>query len=423
MSTTTRPLVPGELKFPRGFLWGASTSAHQIEGNNHNDWSEWELENAERLAQAAPRKYAHWLPAWERIKSQATNPQNYISGKAAEHYTRYETDFDLIEELGLNTYRLSLEWSRIEPQKGEFDHEAIAHYREMIASLQKRGIQPFVTLWHWTLPTWVSDIGGWQNMETVKYFSRYVYKMVSELPEVSNWVTLNEAEIYTRQAYLEGDWPPQKRTYIHYWMINNNLMAAHKEAYKHVKMVNPEAQVGIVQNNTYFEPIRNRWFNRLLASFLSWWHNRFLLNTIQDHLDFIGVNYYFHNTVNLAKDFKPHCDRSDMGWDLCTYGIYYVLKELQRYGKPVYVTENGLADAGDVYRAGFIKETLNYVHQAIAEGVDVRGYFHWSLLDNFEWDKGFWPRFGLVAVDYATQERTIRPSAKIYAKIAKSNSL
>jgi len=213
--------------------------------------------------------------------------------------------------------------------------------------------------------------------------------------------------VWSSHAYLKGAWPPQRRNFYTHHRVFINLVDGHKGAYEAIHQSNPNALVGIAKNNIRF---------RGIAAFAKrWWWNQRFLDAICDWQDLIGVNYYF----GLCRAER----QSDMGWDLCPEGIYHVLKDLTHYKKPIYITENGVADARDIHREKFIKEHLRWVLKAIEEGVDVRGYLYWSLLDNFEWDKGFWPRFGLVSVDYKTLKRVVRPSAWAYAKIAKTNTL
>ena len=386
------------LKFPEGFLWGAATSAHQVEGGNFNDWSEWEKKSAQA--------------------------ENYISGRACDHYNLYEQDFDIAKSLGHNAHRFSIEWSRVEPEQGKFNEAELGHYCRVISALRERGLEPFVTLWHFTLPLWAAEQGGWQNKKTAEDFCRYVEKVVGAFkPEVKFWIILNEPDVYPAESYLKGAWPPQKKNIFAYLKVIKNLSKAHKTAYEIIKKIEPEAQVGIAKNNIYFEPYKNKLINLCLKKLADWWCNFYFLNRIKNFQDFIGLNYYFHNLINCGFSKNENKIVSDMGWELYPQGIYYILKDLQKYQKPIYITENGLADSQDQKRAWFIKETLRSVHQAIEEGVDVRGYFHWSLLDNFEWDKGFWPRFGLVEIDYKTLERKVRPSAWEYARICKNNEL
>ncbi len=411
------------LKFPDGFLWGASTSSHQVEGNNHNNWTVWEEANAQRLASQAEKRFSHWLPAWNEIKSQAQDPKNYISGLAANHYNLFEKDFDIMKELGMNAYRFSIEWSRIEPEMGKFNEEEIYHYKKMIKALKERNIEPFVTLWHWTFPTWASELGGWSNPKVIDYFCRYVQMVVGLLPEVKFWITLNETGIFASETYLLGHWPPQKKSRFKFYMILNNMATAHMRAYDDIHSVNPNVCVGMCENIIYYEPVNKRILNKIAAAISSWWSNKLILVRMAPKLDFIGVNYYFRNIVNLYKERTVSCVKSDIGWDACAYGIYDILKGLKMYNKPIYITENGIADAKDYLREGVIKDTLINIHKAIEDGVDVKGYLHWSLLDNFEWDKGFWPRFGLVEVDFKTQERKIRDSARKFAEVIAKNGL
>ncbi|MEK7149871.1 MAG: glycoside hydrolase family 1 protein [Patescibacteria group bacterium] len=409
------------IKFPSGFYWGAATSSHQIEGDNRNDWVDWEKKNAVRLAEEAKNKWQKWQ---QEKFPEMFKQENYVSGIACDHYNRFEEDFNIAKSLGHNTHRFSIEWSRIEPKEGVFDEKEIEHYRNVIKALKQRNIEPFITLWHFSLPSWFATRGGWQSKKSVFYFSRYAEKVVQEFGEnVKFWITLNEPEIYTGKSYLKGQWPPQKKNLFTYFLVFKNLIKAHRAAYKTIKKINPKAEIGIAKNNIYFEAYNNNFLNKILKFFADWRWNFYFLNKIKNHQDFIGVNYYRHFLVNFC--FLKQRDKrvSDMGWELYPEGIYYILKDLKKYNKPVYITENGLADADDKNREWFIKEILKNVYKAIKESVDVRGYFYWSLLDNFEWDKGFWPRFGLVEIDYKTMERKIRPSAWEYAKICKENKL
>ena len=411
------------LKFPKGFLWGAATSAHQVEGNNHNQWTEWELKNSKIKSQNA--KLKKWP---DFILEGYPNPlqeKNYISGRACGHYNRYEEDFDLAKAMNHNAHRFSIEWSRIEPEEGKFNWEEIEHYRKVIRALRARGIEPFVTLWHWTMPVWFARKGGFEKNGNIKYFVRFCEYVTKEFKDdVTFWITLNEPEIYTTSSYLKGVWPPQKKNLISYLLVIKNLIKVHRESYRIIKKIEPSAQIGIAKNNIYFEAYQNKINNWILKKFIDWWWNFYFLNRIKNCQDFIGLNHYFHNRIkNLKFGQNENKKVSDMGWELHPEAIYYVLKDLKKYNKPVYITENGLADTKDENREWFIKESLKNIHKSISEGVDVRGYFYWSLLDNFEWDKGFWPRFGLVEIDYKTLKRKPRPSSKIYGEIVKREEL
>lgn len=397
------------------FFFGAATSAHQVEGGNSNDWSEWETgadlrglhankRGIETRAQRAARiaKDKDWP---DYILKNYPNPlqlENYISGRASDHYNRFQEDFDVAKKLGHNAHRLSIEWSRVEPEEGKFNKKEIEHYREVVRTLCERDLEPFITLWHWTIPLWLRDKGGWAHKTSPFYFARYVQKIVSALPEVKFWVTLNEPNVYAGQGYWRGVWPPNIRSPFQYFIANRNLTEAHRKAYVAIKSINSRSEVGVAQNVIYFAKFPAR-----LKRYL--WNHRFF-RSIRRFQDFVGINYY-------VSDRDTEENSEFLNWPIDPEGIYFVLREVSRYRKPIYILENGIADAEDQKRAKFIQDHLRYVVKARNEGVDVRGYFYWSLLDNFEWDKGFWPHFGLVEVNYKTMERKIRSSAWEYKKI------
>ncbi len=410
-------------RFPENFLWGASTSAHQVEGNNRSDWTDWETANAERLASEAAQKFSY-LSNWSDIAGQAQSPANYRSGRACDHFQRYESDFELMQSLGMTAYRFSVEWSRIQPEPDRFDQTALKHYGQMLDSMRRHGLTPLLTLWHWTLPGWVRDQGGWTSAKTVKDFQVYADRLASEFPQIKLWLTLNEPEIYAKEGYWTGSWPPsQHRKLIGLGQTLRHLAAAHRSAYRSIKRHIPDAQVGLAKNFVYYEAARPTLRNRIIKREFNWAVNNFFMNRVSGYQDLIGLNYYHHNRIDRRTGQNLNQRVSDLGWELYPQGIYNVLLDLKRWNRPIFITENGLADAKDAQRIWFIEETLRAVHQAIDAGIDVRGYLHWSLMDNFEWDKGFWPRFGLVEVDYKTMARTIRPSARRYAEIIKANGL
>lgn len=265
-----------KLQFPKGFYWGAAASAHQVEGNNHNDWTEWEKKNAKRLAEEAGKK--KWPDYILNPPAGGSNPlqeENYISGKACDHYNRFREDFDIAKSLGHNAHRFSIEWSRIEPEQGKFDEKEIEHYRQVILALKERGIEPFVTLWHWTIPLWFRDIGGWLNKKSPEYFSRYTEKMVSALPNVKFWITLNETNVYTGHGYIKGLWPPQRCSLFDYLRVNHHLSRAHIEAWKIIKRANSGNQIGVAHNIFYF--------TKFLSFFKDYIYNRLFLNSIRHY--------------------------------------------------------------------------------------------------------------------------------------------
>ena len=415
--------------FSEKFLFGASTSSHQVEGGTENDWSVWEAQAAPRLASRARKNppTGGWPEHILNPPAGGPNPleeENYISGKACDHYNRYEEDFDIAKRLGHTAHRFSIEWSRIEPEEGRFDLEAIDHYRKVIRALRARGMEPFVTLWHFALPLWLSRRGGVLAADFPERFALYAKRVWEGLGEdVSFWVTINEPEIYAMNGYCKGVWPPGKKNVFSCLRALRHMVRAHRAAYRVLKRVSPEAYVGIAKHNVYFEADGGQAWNRFLKSVADRWWNRWFLDRIKDTQDFIGINYYFHNRI--AGWFGKNEDHrtSDMGWELYPEGIKAVIEELKGYDKPLYITENGLADAEDKNRTRFIEESLAAVREAIKAGADVRGYFYWSLLDNFEWDKGFWPRFGLVEVNYRTRERKIRPSAWAYKRIIENANI
>lgn len=422
------------LKFPEKFLWGACTSAFQVEENIENNWSKWCQENAERLAKEAQVKYGS-LPSWEFIEKDASDPANYIPGNAAAFKKHFESDLDLAKQLEHNAHRFSIEWSRVEPREGEFDFSAIEFYKKLARAIKTRGMTAMVTLWWWTDPLWITKKGGWEEKETVDAFLRYVETISLELKDegIEFWQPLNEPGVPIGLGYIRGSHPPGIRNLRKANVAFKNLLRAYNEASEIIRRNIPKARVGISHHACYMIPENNRWWNKIIVRILDYYRNWRFLDTIAHNLDFIGIQYYRSNIISLnffkKGLFGPIHERddftkmTDIGWSLYPEGMYHILKRAAKYGKDIYITENGIADTKDQYRTAWIRDNLLHIHRAIQEGVPVKGYFHWSLLDNFEWDKGFWPRFGLVEIDYKTQKRTIRPSAYEYAKIIKTNSL
>lgn len=399
------------LKFPKNFLWGASTSAYQIEGGITNDWTAWEMSN-KRLRE---------------LKKKGLKANDYICGKACDSYNRYEEDAGLLKKINCNSYRLSLEWSRLEPVEGEFNEEEFEHYKKNLRLLKKNNIKVILTIWHWTNPIWLSLEGGWSKKKVVRYYSRFVAKVVDELGDlVDYWVTLNEPMVHAFNGYLVGKFPPRKKNLLLARKVFNNLILAHKRAYGIIHDKYPRAQVGIAKLTNDFDPAR--WWcpaEWLLAKVFNYfWNDEFLIR-IKKHMDYVGADYYFHNRIVWYPPFRRNKNKevTDMGWEIYPKGIYNILKYLKRFKKPIIILENGLADSEDKKRKDFIVNHLEYVHKAISEGIPVKGYFHWSLIGNFEWAYGFSSKFGLFTVDRETFERKMRPSAKTYAKICKNNSI
>ncbi|MCK9379012.1 MAG: glycoside hydrolase family 1 protein [Candidatus Moranbacteria bacterium] len=411
-----------KLKFPKGFLWGASTSAHQVEGGLNNNWTEWEKENAGRLAKEAGKKWKKWQ---QEKFPEMFEKENYISGRACDHYNRYEEDFDIAKELGHNAHRFSIEWSRIEPEEGKFDEKEIEHYRKVILALKERGMEPFVTLWHWTEPVWFNEKGGWTNKKSQEYFLRFVEKIVNSLKSnVRFWIVVNEPNVGLGFGYFKGSQPPAKKGLFNFLRAYFNLFSVYKKSYKIIHSISSNANVGFAHS---FAPYESDiiWPVGKLIVLMGEYFSKYFVKKNKGYFDFVGCNYYLRHRVSLKKNELSVGDINDLNWEIYPKGIYDTLMKIKKYNLPVYITENGLADADDSRRKKFIVEHLKYVHKAISEDVDVCGYLHWSLLDNYEFPdvRGFWPRFGLVEVDYKTLERKIRSSALEYAKICKNNEI
>lgn len=388
--------------FPKDFLWGAALSAHQSEGNNHNDWTEWE-----KLG---------------RVK------HGQKSGRAAGHYERYAQDFQLAKELGHNAHRLSIEWSRIFPKPGVVNTDEIDHYRHVLEELHRLHIEPIVTLHHFTNPLWVSSYGGWTNSRVIDDFGQYVMLIVKEFgPLIKYWITINEPTVYTSLGYVQGYWPPEQVNYWHGWRAIRIMADAHELAYQIIHRHFPSAKVGVANNLGCFTAVRpHNPLDRGLRWLAEYWHNQWWLDQTHQSQDFIGLNYYFRHPLKfrftwpskiLTPQTDPNVPKTDVGWEIYPAGLGKLLRWLSRYDRPIIITENGLADAHDSLRAKYLHDHLQEVRNAIQAGADVRGYMNWSLLDNFEWREGFDPRFGLIEVDYKTMERKIRPSALVYKNI------
>lgn len=402
------------------FYWGASTSAHQVEGGAHNNWSEWEKKNAVRLARSAPQKWSQ-----EQLEKfpEMTDPSNYISGDAADHYNRYTEDFDLVREGGHNAHRFSIDWARIEPEKGKFDLGAIAHYIDVVKELRARGIEPFVTLWHWTHPLWLEKRGGVLARGFAKRFAHYACAMVTAFDDagvpIKFVMTLNEPMSVISSQYMTGAWPHKRKGVRAALKAYKHLADAHVSAYQAIKKEHHDVQVGFTEILTSYEPRHeNSFLDTQVVRLARYWTNERFIKLTEGLYDFLGVQYYFHYRIGIGGVERiSGAQRSDLGWELYTQGLGNVIEEYARYGVPLYVTEDGLADRSDNQRVSFLEEHIGQVMLAREKGIDIRGYFHWSLMDNFEWDKGFWPRFGLVAVDFRTHKRTPRPSFHVYKKI------
>jgi beta-glucosidase len=408
------------LKFPKKFLWGAATSSHQVEGGTHNQWTVWELESAASKAKLAVN-HESCQKNWANISKQASNPGNYVSGSLANHYKRYREDFDILTQLNMNAYRFSVEWSRIEPEEGEWDKKAIQHYRDYVEELRNRNIEPILTLFHFTLPVWFANLGGFEKRANVKYFSRFAKKIVEELgSDVKYVITVNEPEVYAVQGYFLGDWPPEQHSVYKTWRVLNNLALAHREAAKAIRRLGMGHKISIAKNSSYFYPGDDSWLSRLSVRVMQYMQDDYVLKKVVRHCDFLGVNYYVSQRVYGYRIHNPPSEFGDLDWGMYMEpsNIQFVLERLyKKYKLPIIITENGIADNLDVGRKEWITQTLEAMQKAMKHGVKLAGYLHWSLIDNFELAFGKWPRFGLVHINYATGKRTIRPSAVWFGKI------
>lgn len=412
--------------FPKDFKWGASTAAHQVDGGTVDQWTVWELAHAKHLAKTAEERLSG-LPSWDKIKREASNPDNYVSGKGTDHYRRFEEDFDIAKKLNMNSFRFGIEWSRLEPMEGQWDEDAVKHYHQYIRELKKRGLEPFPNVWHWTVPTWFDDKGGFKKRANLKYFERFVHKIAHEYAENLNYViTLNEPNVFVTFGYITGKWPPQEKSFISASRVIWNLVIAHRRSYRILKNKNHRIQIGVATQLANIQAKRPRnIFDELSVKIMRFVWNWWFLNRIKNQQDFVGFNYYFSDYyTEFFKRENPRIPISDLGWYMEPEGLYpLLLRVWTHYKKPIFVTENGVADGEDKYRRWWLEETIIAMERALSEGVDLRGYFHWSLLDNFEWKYGWWPNFGLVKVDRGQgMKRTIRPSGEWLARQIKELS-
>jgi len=416
------PGQPQAWHFPSGFLWGAATSSHQVEGNNRwNDW--WAFEQSGRLP--------------------------YVSGHACRHYELYEQDFDLARSWGHNAHRFSIEWSRIEPDEGKWNRDAVAHYSAVILALKERGLEPVVTLHHFTNPAWFTHSGGWLRRDSAKRFSRYSAYVVEQLgKDVRFWLTINEPTVYVLQSYVNGEWPPcMKRSWINAGIALKNLARAHVAAYGKLHKFRRDIMVGFAHSALLLMPCDPRRKRDRIATFLrDLILNRaffYLIGARGENLrrgqclDFIGINYYTRSMIRSvgwglgaltgqACHLSHHSHSgpvSDIGWEIYPRGLRMVLEKFSRLGIPLFVTENGVATNDEVLRCDFMIQHLQSLADALESGANVIGYLYWTLMDNYEWTMGTDPHFGLAAVDSKTQERRPRPCSEDFKRICSENRM
>lgn len=416
--------------FPKGFLWGTATAAHQVEGSNaNNNWAAWEAQEGRILS-------------------------GHTAGLACDWWGgRWKEDFDRAVETGQNAHRLSIEWSRVQPRPDVWDEAAIDYYRQILRGLRQRGLTAMVTLHHFTDPLWLTEMGAWENDQTPALFEKYVYKMVEALKEYTNlWVTINEPNVYAIMGYFFENFPPGKSDLKTCSIVLKNMIRGHAAAYRSIHSLQPDASVGIAQNYQSFQPA-HAWLplDKWLARFM---HNNFnaaFTNTLRDGKfkfvfrtedipeakntqDYFGLNYYTRTLVTLdltnKKDnfikvaFPKDARISDNGHIAnVPDGFYEGIKFARSYGLPVYITENGVEDYDDDLRPEYLIGHIHQMWRAVNNNWPIKGYFHWSLVDNFEWERGWTQRFGLWGLDTETQARIRRPSVDIYEAICRENGI
>ena len=423
------------IQFPKSFIWGTATASHQVEGNCINNWSQFEGGN--------------------KTTGEPNIKDSQVSGNACEHWDRYPKDIELIKNIGVRYYRFSLEWSKIEPQKGMYNQDAINHYSDLINKLISKGVTPVITLHHFTHPIWFENIGAFEKEENIQHLLLFAEKVFNEYSDrVKYWCTINEPAVVATQGYFTGMFPPGKKNIKLTCIVLKNLLEAHVQIYKKIKsMKNGDAaQVGIVKNINHFDPWRrysvSDWlltlfmnyayntssirffktgkFKILIPGFL--WISHKNMNACTAN-DFFGLNYYSHNHIKFNifnKDFfelKFHSKdtMTDMPYTIYAEGIYRAIQEVSKLSIPIIITENGVADKDDKIRAEYIQKYLYATMKSIEDGYNVIGYFYWSLLDNFEWAFGYDMKFGLYSVDFKNQIRKLREGSETFVQIIKKN--
>jgi len=382
--------------FPDGFLWGTATAAHQVEGGNwNNDW--WAFEH------------------------DPTSPAKEPSGDACDHFWRYPDDIAMLADLGFGAYRFSLEWSRIEPEEGEFSTAALDHYRRMIATTRERGVIPIVTFHHFTTPRWAAEDGGWESPATPGRFARFCDRATAHLGDMIGMAcTINEPNIVAVMGYLLAHFPPAVSDSDRYLRVNEQMLRGHRLGYDAIKGGPGEFPVGMTLSMQEYdcEPGGEERMERSRHSS----EDVYLEAARGD--DFVGAQMYTRLRFGAEGLLGPPPGgrTTIMGYEFRPEALEYCVRRAAALAQiPVCVTENGIACTDDADRVEYVSEALRGLARCLADGVDVRSYIYWSLLDNFEWSEGYGPTFGLVAIDRATQERTVRPSARWLGEIARAN--
>ncbi|MEI8126471.1 MAG: family 1 glycosylhydrolase [Actinomycetota bacterium] len=384
------------LIFPSDFLWGTATAAHQIEGNNTNsDW--WRFEHT---------------PGSGCVDA---------SGDACDSWHRYEDDLDIVKELGLNSFRFSVEWARIEPARGEYSRATLEHYRRVMGACRDRGILPVVTLHHFTLPQWVADAGGFEAPDIATWMGEYATVVAEALGDLVGLAcTINEPNIVAIMGYYFGIFPPQVRDWDRFVAVNETMRRCHVAMRDALKAGPGDYPVGLTLSMTEYQAIEGG-EERMLKS-REEMEDAYLRSVADD--DFLGVQCYSRTVFGPDGAVGETGETTDMGyayWPQCVE--HTVRRAAEVAGCPLVVTENGISGANDERRIAYLDAALRGLHRALDDGIDCRGYFQWSLLDNFEWVLGYTQKFGIVSVDRETMARSPKPSADWFGTVARGNSL
>jgi beta-glucosidase len=418
--------------FPTGFLLGAATAAHQVEGGLENDWTDWES-----------TKYPDGKPHIT---------DGTVSGRACDSWNRFDEDIRCLKELGANAYRWSVEWARLEPEEGRWNQAAADRYKSWMEKLAAAGIKSMVTAYHFTLPRWVAKDGGWQTDKTIDRFEAFVRRLVdafgTTLPDL--WCTVNEPTVVAIQGYLRGIWPPGLKDEAATAKALARVLKAHGRAAAILKKTG--RPVGLAHHVRLLHPATWSLLDKVIARFSDHFVNDAVVEChrtgriqimipgkitidepvadLKGSFDYLGINYYTRDHVradlkdpSMSKQFVPEGRaKSDLGWDIYPAGLHHTLLRWRKLGLPIHVTENGIADATGERRADYLRGHLYAIERALRDGADVRGYFHWCLMDNFEWAEGYAARFGLYRMDHDDPElkRTPTPGVAAFQEFARS---
>ncbi len=402
-------------KLHDNLLLGVATAATQIEGGNNTNTN------------------------WYRFSLEEGNVKDGSSPlRCDDHYRLYKEDAALMKKMNIEIYRMGIEWGRIEPEEGKFSDSEMAHYIDEIKLLKEKGIKVLLTLHHFSNPLWFEDKGGWLKKENINFFIDFVKYVVTNLKDlVDEYVTINEANIYAANCYLFGVWYPKHTKMKEAGKVMKHLCIAHILSYKLIKEINPKALVGFANHMAGFKPARNKFIDKKVAKFMDNAFNNSINRAMAygkfsfpmgrskklkgEYIDFFGINYYTGNLVQGFKMFtKKDCPKNDLGWEINPVEFNeFIEKFHNEFGKPIYVTENGTADAKDAFRAQYIYDHI----KVISDKEYVTRYYHWTFMDNWEWAEGEKAKFGLVEVNYETQERKIRKSGHFYSELIKNKEV